>query len=90
MSDDENIVSSAGGFLAPYYLNPNDLNVSAPLKDSLPLFTARRDMDIKWNHTVAPPPSRWQKRKWRWNGKIRGVRHSLALRIAPWLDRDWD
>ena len=60
-----------------------------PVKDSLPSFTADRG-GIKWNNTPSPPPSRWQKRKWRWNGKIRGARHSLALRIAPWLDRDWD
>ena len=87
MTDNDNIVSE-GGFCVPFGMDPTA--PMSPVKDSLPLFTARRDMNIEWNYTVAPPPSRWQKRKWRWNSKIRGVRHSLALRIAPWLDRDWD
>jgi len=45
--------------------------------------------EIHFNTTPSIPPTKWQKRKWRWKAKRNRVRERVALFIAPWLeDRD--
>jgi hypothetical protein len=83
---DEHIRSS-GGFLVPELYREQ---VAGQIRDSLPTFEAARG-GFDWNREPGAPPSRWQKRKWRWSARLNARRQRLALRIAPWLERDdWE
>lgn len=40
---------------------------------------------------AARPLSRWEKRRLRIRGRVRDIREWIALKIAPWLEREpWD
>ncbi len=81
------VVTAMGGLCAPLTYVYGE---SPPrFAFDMPKFTAvRGDIHFNVNDTPSVPPTKWQKRKWRWKARRSNARERIALFIAPWLEDD--